>query len=179
MDETQFRQKLTQYKDMVYRIAYTYLHNTADAEDISQETFLKYYNRKEPFSDENAEKAWLIRVTINACHNVRSSCWNSRRTEWTDTQTPVIFLEPEESMLYTAVFSLPDRYRLVVLLYYYEEYSIQEIAQLTGRKVSTIQTQLDRARKKLKVILTEKGGCSYEQQTIQTGHAANSNAGIL
>lgn len=170
MDISLFQQKFHKYKDMVYRIAYTYLKNTTDAEDISQETFLKFYKLENEFTDENIEKAWLIRVTINACHNIKKSIWNSRRVEMTDTQTKITFYEQEESELYEAVFSLPDKYRMVVLLYYYEEYSIQEISDLTGRKISTIQTQLDRARKKLKLKLSEKGRNSYEQRKIQTGY---------
>lgn len=67
MERIEFSHKLKQYKDTVYRIAYTYLQNRADAEDVAQETFLKLYLRKDSFPDEGTEKAWLIRVTINAC----------------------------------------------------------------------------------------------------------------
>ena len=73
MDEDVFRGKLKQYKDTVYRIAFTYLRNQADAEDVAQETFLKFYLREKPFPDVGSEKAWLIRVTLNACHNLRRS----------------------------------------------------------------------------------------------------------
>lgn len=175
MEKALFQQKLTQYKDMVYRVAFTYLRNTADAEDISQETFLKLYKQSMPFADEGMEKAWLIRVTINACHNLRKSAWYSRRAELPE-QMLVSFSDPADSVLYQEVFALPERYRVVVLLYYYEEYSIQEIANLTGRKVSTIQTQLDRARKKLKLALTEQRRDSYEQRALQADYGTHSNA---
>ncbi|MGN1224254.1 MAG: RNA polymerase sigma factor [Ruminococcus sp.] len=174
METSLFQKKLTQYKDMVYRIAYTYLRNQADAEDISQETFLKFYQLSKPFSDAGMEKAWLIRVTINACHNLKKSTWYSRRAA--SKEIPELFTDPTDSLLYEEVFALPERYRVVILLYYYEEYSIQEIADLTGRNISTIQTQLARARKKLKLALTEQGRESYEQGTLQTGYESHSNA---
>ena len=81
MDEDVFRGKLKQYKDTVYRIAFTYLRNQADAEDVAQETFLKFYLREKPFPDVGSEKAWLIRVTLNACHNLRRSVWFQNRAE--------------------------------------------------------------------------------------------------
>lgn len=84
MEEQQFQQKLKQYKDTVYRIAYTYLRNKADAEDVAQETFLKFFMHKEPFPDEGMEKAWLIRVTINACHDLCRSAWHKNRAELPD-----------------------------------------------------------------------------------------------
>jgi RNA polymerase sigma-70 factor (ECF subfamily) len=177
MEKTIFQEKLTQYKDMVYRVAYTYLHNQADAEDISQETFLKFYQLPEPFADTGFEKAWLIRVTINACHNLRKSVWYSRRAA--SKEIPELFSDPTDNLLYEEVFALPERYRVVVLLYYYEEYSIQEIADLTGRKLSTIQTQLARARKKLKLALTEQGRESYEQGTLPTGYGSNPDVRYL
>ena len=91
-------------------------------------------------------------------------------------EIPELFTDPTDSLLYEEVFALPERYRVVILLYYYEEYSIQEIADLTGRNISTIQTQLARARKKLKLALTEQGRESYEQGTLQTGYESHSNA---
>ena len=100
-------------------------------------------------SDAGLEKAWLIRVTLNACHNLRKSVWYNRRADY--KEIPELFSDPTDNLLYEEVFALPERYRIVILLYYYEEYSIQEIADLTGRKISTIQTQLARARKKLKL----------------------------
>ena len=122
------------------------------------------------FENEEHEKAWLIRVTINACHNLKKSTWYSRRAA--SKEIPELFTDPTDSLLYEEVFALPERYRVVILLYYYEEYSIQEIAELTG----TIQTQLARARKKLKLALTEQGRESYEQGTLQTGYESHSNA---
>lgn len=88
MDKSTFQQKLQQYKDMVYRIAYTYLRNTADAEDVSQETFLKFYQLSKPFTDAGLEKAWLIRVTLNACHNLRKSVWYNPKKFRSCSPTP-------------------------------------------------------------------------------------------
>ena len=95
MDKSTFQQKLQQYKDMVYRIAYTYLRNTADAEDVSQETFLKFYQLSKPFTDAGLEKAWLIRVTLNACHNLRKSVWYNRRADY--KEIPELFSDPTDN----------------------------------------------------------------------------------
>ena len=178
MEDVEFRQKLQRYKDTVYRIAYTYLRNQADAEDVSQDTFLKLYLREVPFPDDGAEKAWLICVTINACHNLRRSVWHKNRAEM-PADIAERLTTPAETALYAAVFSLPEKYRVVVLLYYYEEYSVKEIAQITGRNLSTIQTQLERARKKLKLKLEQKGGFYYGQEAISTAHGTDSDAGVL
>lgn len=176
MNELQFHQKLKQYKDTVYRVAYTYLRNKADAEDVAQETFLKFFMHKEPFPDEGMEKAWLIRVTINACHDLCRSAWHKNRAELPDELADT-FAEPSENALYAAVFSLPEKYRIVILLYYYEEYSVKEIAQITRQKPSTIQTQLERARKKLKALLEKKGGFYYGQTAIRTNYGTDSHVG--
>lgn len=104
MEDVEFRQKLQRYKDTVYRIAYTYLRNQADAEDVSQDTFLKLYLREVPFPDDGAEKAWLIRVTINACHNLRRSVWHKNRAEM-PADIAERLTTPAETALYAAVFS--------------------------------------------------------------------------
>ncbi len=175
MDEMQFRCKLNQYKDTIYRIAYTYLRSRPDAEDVAQETFLKLYTRAEPFPNDDTEKAWLIRVTMNACHNLRRSVWYRNRVEMPEN-LPESYGTPEDNALYAAVFSLPDKYRVVVLLYYYEEYSVEEISQITGRNPSTIQTQLQRARKRLKALLEQKGGFHYGETEMQKCHGSDQNA---
>ena len=117
MDEDVFRCKLKQYKDTVYRIAFTYLRNQADAEDVAQETFLKFYLREKPFPDVGSEKAWLIRVTLNACHNLRRSVWFQNRAELPENLATA-FETPQDNALYAAVFSLPEKYRVVILLCY-------------------------------------------------------------
>ena len=174
MDEDIFRGKLKQYKDTVYRIAFTYLRNQADAEDVAQETVLKFYLREKPFPDVGSEKAWLIRVTLNACHNLRRSVWFQNRAELPENLATA-FETPQDNALYAAVFSLPEKYRVVILLYYYEEYSVQEISEMLQRNPSTIQTQLERARKKLKALLEQKGGFHYGQTAIQAAHGTNSD----
>ena len=126
------------------------------------------------FPDEGSEKAWLIRVTINACHDLRRSVWSRNRTELPENLADS-FETPQDNALYAAVFSLPEKYRVVVLLYYYEDYSIQEISEMIQRNPSTIQTQLERARKKLKMQLEQKGGFHYGQTAIQACHGTNSD----
>ncbi len=179
MNHEEFREKLSRHKDMVYRIAYTYLKNRTDAEDISQETFLKLYLREEPFRDAESEKAWLIRVTLNSCCNLKKSFWQSRRDEMPERLTSAENFTVEESRLYHAVFSLPEKYRVVIHLYYYEEYSVKEISEITGQNPSTIQTQLDRGRKRLKKILEKQGGFYYGEKHISEHDVSCQNVRIL
>ena len=156
MDEDVFRGKLKQYKDTVYRIAFTYLRNQADAEDVAQETFLKFYLREKPFPDVGSEKAWLIRGDAERLPQPPGrSVWFQNRAELPENLATA-FETPQDNALYAAVFSLPEKYRVVILLYYYEEYSVQEISEMLQRNPSTIQTQLERARKKLKSTLRNR-----------------------
>ncbi|MBQ8514695.1 MAG: RNA polymerase sigma factor [Ruminococcus sp.] len=179
MNPEELKDKLTRYKDMVYRIAYTYLHSTADAEDISQETFLKLYLRKEPFPDAESEKAWLIRVTLNACCNLKKSFWQRMRSDMPEQMPGTIAESVEESKLYHAVFALPEKYRVVILLYYYEEYSVREIAAITGRNESTVQTQLERGRKRLRKQLEQQGGFYYGKRHISEHDGTHKNVQLL
>ena len=138
-----------EYKDMVYRTALTVTGNFADAEDITQEVFLKYFQLKPEFETKSHEKAWLLRVTINAGKNLLRTFWRSRRGEIDLSQIP----QPEKQKhpeVLQAVLSLPEKYRIAIYLYYYEEYSIQEIAQITGRSQTVIAQHLSRGRAKLR-----------------------------
>ena len=150
MDEAAFRIKLKQYKDTVYRIAYTYLQNTADAEDISQETFLKFYLRETPFPDEGSEKAWLIRVTINHCKSRLRAPWHTRRLPLEELPDTPVFDDPAQRELYDAVLALPQAYRIVLYLFYYEDMPTKEIAAVLHISQNAVTTRLTRAREALR-----------------------------
>lgn len=145
-------QIIRQYADMIYRIAFHNLKNPADTEDIFQEVCLSLLTKNAPLYDENHIKHWLIRVTINKCRSFHKSVWQSR-TESLSSYTELI--APEASMVMDELNSLPTHYRNVIYLYYYEEYTIPEIAEILGKSKNTISSQLQRARKKLKKILEE------------------------
>lgn len=179
VDKQDFGDALSLYKDMVYRIAYTYLRNKSDAEDISQEVFLKLYLREEPFKDAESEKAWLIRVALNACCNLKKSFWQAKREDMPENMPSSETFTTEESRLYHAVFELPDKYRVVILLYYYEEYSVKEISDITGVNPSTIQTRLDRGRKRLKKALEKQGGFYYGEEAVSEHNGTHKNAALL
>lgn len=145
---------LKQYADMIYRIAFQNLRNTADAEDIFQEVCIALLTKNAPLYDEIHIKHWLIRVTINKCNNFNKSVWQSR-TEPISDHTDLIV--PETQLVMDELAKLPKQYSNVLYLYYYEEYTIPEIAEILGKSKNTISAQLQRARKKLKKILEEGG----------------------
>lgn len=142
------------YSNAVYRMAFAYCKNKADAEDIMQEVFISRFSADIVFENEAKEKSWLLKVTVNKCRDM----FRSLRYKYSLTSIPleeadIIYETQEESDVYHAVMSLPNKYRTVIHLFYYEEYTIKEISTITGDKETAIQTQLYRARKKLKDIL--------------------------
>lgn len=143
---------IERYKDTVYKIAYTYCKNKSDADDVFQEVFLRYFRKTPVFDDLGHEKAWFIRVTINCCKKLLLSSWFRKTSQLEDN---MVFESTEESELFYAVMNLPRKYRTVVHLFYYEDYRIKEIAQLTSQKETTVATQLQRARQMLKNKLRE------------------------
>lgn len=146
------------YGTMVYRLAYSQLRNSADADDIYQEVFLRYYQKRPKFESEEHRRAWLLRVTINRAKSYTTSAW-FRHT--VPLETCIAFPEPEEQHLDEALRELPSKDRTVLHLFYYEELSVREIAELLGRKENTVRTQLTRARQRLGKILK---GESYEER---------------
>lgn len=147
-----FETLVNEYENKLFRTAVATLGNVEEAEDIIQETFIKLYERTEPFENKEHEKAWLLRVTINLCKNKLRSSWLRKRV-------PLLDIYPvetkEEYELLEEVMSLPVKYRTVIHLYYYEGYQTKEIAQLLGQKESTIRSLMLRARQKLKIVLEE------------------------
>ena len=154
MDRTQMEAIYERMKDTVYRVALAYCRNVQDAEDITHDVFLKRFQHEEPFPNNETEKAWMLRVTINHCKNLLKS-FRHRFSVPLDDANEVCFTDPEHQ-IWDAVNALPAKYRLVIHLYYYEGYSVREISQMTGRNEATIQSQLFRARKQLKIILGEE-----------------------
>jgi len=159
----EFEQKIHTYSDMIFRIAFNYFANREDAEDVMQDTFLKLYQSERRFEDDEKLKAWLIRVTINKCKSMFRSPFRKRRTELPEYEWENMIGEGDiendiviKHTVYSAVMELPVKYRVVVYLYYYEDYSIKETAEIIGVKETTVQTQLMRARKKLKDYLPAK-----------------------
>ncbi|MDE6254345.1 MAG: sigma-70 family RNA polymerase sigma factor [Lachnospiraceae bacterium] len=166
MSEEEFERVLERNKNMVLRLAFSYLRNMADAEDVSQDVFIKYYNNNIIFNTLEQERAWLIRVTINRCHDIRKSAWFRKRVQLNEIQA-ITEIEDEQEIL-QEVLSLTDKYRIIIYLYYYEEYSVSEIADITGRKISTVQTQLKRARELLRKRMMREEKNAYEK--LQTSH---------
>lgn len=136
---------------MVVRIAYQNLQNKADAEDVMQEVFLKLLRSPAPFESEEHLKAWLIRVTINQCRDLQKSAW--RRKTVALSQAEDYAFDEEDRTLLQSLRSLSSPFRNVLYLYYYEGYTLSEIAKLTEENINTVNSRLQRARKKLKLTL--------------------------
>lgn len=160
MNVTEYNSCVDKYLKMVYRISFHYFGNREDAEDVSQDVFLKLYSHNTKFESEEELKAWLIRVTTNTCHSYFRNPFRKRKTEIDEKEIENIVgsssSEQEiinRKVVMDAVMSLSERYRIVVYLYYYEEYSICQISNTLNIKETTIQTRLSRAREKLKSVL--------------------------
>lgn len=141
---------IRQYADMVYRLAWAYVRNNTDADDVFQEVFLRYIRRAPEFETEEHRKAWLLRVTIN---RAKSHLAGSRLRGISSREQSVPFTAPEEMELHEALLKLPPKYRTVLHLFYYEDQTTEEIAELLQRKPATVRTQLTRARQLLANLL--------------------------
>ncbi|MDD2972388.1 MAG: sigma-70 family RNA polymerase sigma factor [Lachnospiraceae bacterium] len=166
---------IRQYSNLVYRIAYAQLKNRSDADDIYQEVFYRYIRKTPTFRSEEHGKAWFIKVTVNCCRKHWASAWY-RKTEGLgesveslplsgDDQRQRVFAQDmdqhlmadEEAVkIWAAVNALPENYRIVVHLFYYEKMTIQEISKALKRRASTVRTQLTRARGRLRGVLQEE-----------------------
>ena len=155
MDKTSFTTAVERYQDTVYRVALHILASPPDADDAVQEVFLRLYTAQKPFQGEEHLRRWLLRVTVNYCRDVLRSPWRKRRASLEEVPPQPVFQQPEEEALYQAVMALPEIYRIVLVLYYYEELSAREIGGLLNLETSAVTTRLSRARAKLKEQLGE------------------------
>lgn len=144
------------YGDRLFTAAFSVCQNRADADDVVQDTFIKYHSLQRDYENETHIKAWLIRVAINRAKDITTSFWRKNKVAWEEYMEELVFEEPEDSRLFEAVMGLPEKYRIVIHLFYYEDYAVREIAQLLGRREGTVKSQLSRGRALLKQMLMEE-----------------------
>lgn len=147
MDFDEITRIVNTYSDMLFRIAYTVLHSSADSEDTVQEVFIKLIDRADKFNDPEHEKAWLIRVTVNEAKN--------KRKKLARQATPLnecceVYGSTENTDLLSAVLSLDEKYSTVIHLHYYEGYSVSEIGHILSIPAATVGTRLARGRSALR-----------------------------
>lgn len=154
MTNEQFTVYTKKYIDTVFRVAFNYLGSRADADDVTQNVFLKLLEAEKDFESDDHVKNWLIRVTVNECHNLVHSHWWKQPSyeEWAEN---LVFDNPAHSELFYAVGDLPKKYRLPIYLHYYEGYTTEEIGQILKKPKNTICAQLRRGRERLKEALKE------------------------
>lgn len=158
-EEQDVNRAIEQYGDTVRRLCMIHLKNYHDTEDIFQTVFLKYLLSAVVFENDEHKKAWFIRVTINACKDLLKSFFHSRTVPLDELLAQSEELTPDNSDVLEAVLSLPEKYRDVVYLYFYEEYSAVEISRILRKNSNTIYTLLTRSKRLLKEKL---GGDGFE-----------------
>ena len=146
---------MNMYKNNVYAAAFSICKNASDAEDVVQDTFLQYYSTHKSFDSEQHIRAWLLRVAINKAKNIQSSFWRRNSMPLEDYIETLSFESPETEELFEEVMKLPEKYRVVVHLFYYEDYSIKEIARILKTTESNVKVRLSRGRAMLKEALKE------------------------
>nr|WP_317325805.1 sigma-70 family RNA polymerase sigma factor [uncultured Flavonifractor sp.] len=154
-DET-FEQVARRYGDMLYRVAYHALRVRADAEDVAQTVLLRLYQQDGGFESEEHLKHWLLRVTVNESRKVMRSFWRRREVPLEERDEKPFPAEDRREEVFQAVMALDGKYRVTIYLYYYEGCSVRETAAAMGVNPSTVQTWLQRARAKLRRMLSEE-----------------------
>lgn len=158
MDEKRAEDLVKRHADTILRIGYTWLGDLDDAKDVCQEVLIRLLEDGRTFPDPGQERAWVVRVTINACKNWKKSAWFRRRAPLEEgLHLSVEDPEPEDGSLLAEVNRLPGKYREVLYLRYYEEYQVGEIAEILGQSPALVSTHLARAKDKLRKRL--EGTC--------------------
>lgn len=148
--EEEVSRAIDEYADTIRRICMIHLKNYSDTEDIFQTVFMKYVLHPAPFESKDHEKAWIIRVTINACKDFLKNVFRRRTVPLDQLIEKPQDMPEDHSDLLEAVLDLPKKYKDVIYLYYYEGYSAAEISSILKKNVNTVYTLLTRARQILK-----------------------------
>jgi RNA polymerase sigma factor (sigma-70 family) len=159
--EDKLRWLMKVYGNDVIRIAYTYLKQKQLAEDVAQDVFIKCFEKMDTFRNESSYKTWLIRITVNRCKDVIKS-WSFKNLFITDFFNPKeqlitslehhLFGGEENELISQQVLGLPVKLREVIILFYYQEFSTEEISDLLKINQNTVKTRLHRGRLKLKEV---------------------------
>lgn len=158
--EQEVTRAMERYSNTVRRLCMIHLKNYADTENIFQTVFLKYVLSSVSFENDEHEKAWFIRVTVNACKDLLKSFFRSRTISLDEVMERPAELPPDYRDVLEAVLSLPQKYRDVVYLHYFEEYTAPQIGRILGKNVNTVYTLLTRSKQ----MLREKLGGGYEYE---------------
>ena len=156
MNESRFTALAEKYMDMVYRIALNAVGSAADAEDVVQNVMLRLYRSDPDFESEEHARRWLIRVAVNESKRLVGLPWKKREASFEEALNIAAGADGLQRSLLKKVAGLPPKYRVPMYLYYFEGYSVKEIAELTGSKISTLQTRLARGSEKLRLVLEEE-----------------------
>lgn len=154
LTKEEFACAVRDHKDTVFRVAFGYMKNRDDADDITQNVFLKLFRSDTAFETPEHLRSWLIRVAVNECKSVFRMPWR-KMENIEDYAEQLAMPTPKHTELLSTVMGMPEKYRVIIYLFYYEEYSTEEIAGLLGVPPATVRTRLARGRKRLKNILTE------------------------
>ena len=141
------------YRDRLFAAAFQVCGNAADAEDAAQEALLRYHTSEKQFESEQHIRAWLLRVAINCAKNVSRSFWRRNTVPLEDYMDSLEFDSGESRQIFREVMKLPEKHRLVIHLYYYEDYTVAEIGKILALTESNVKVRLSRGRKLLKEAL--------------------------
>lgn len=155
MSKEKFINLAEKYMDMIYRVAYSWTKNSADANDVTQDVLIQLYKTNKEFESDSHIKNWLIKVTVNQCKMLFRSLWN-KMEDISDYAETIGFEDESHMDLFLAVMKLDKKSRVPLLLFYYEGYSTKEISSFLGIPERTISTRLFRAKAKLREYLKEE-----------------------
>lgn len=156
-------QALNRFGNDILRLAYSYMKSRDDAEDIVQEVLIRFMQSAKQFRDEQHVKAWLLLVAANLCKDKLKTSQRKKEVAMPEGyEVAVSEVQEEDSNIGQMVSSLPDKYRIVIHLYYYEEYTTKEIAEILQKKEATVRSLLKRGREKLEKMM--KGEAGYAKR---------------
>ena len=163
MTKEELSNDVATYRQLIYRFAFSCTGNRFDADDVVQDTFLKLYQHKKSFTDEEHKKAFLLRVASNKCKDLFKSAWFRKRAPLDESIPANDCLNKSENILRDYVLQLKPNYRAVIYLFYYEGYTVAKTANILKMSETAVTTRLSRAREKLKIeLINNKEELIYE-----------------